>query len=223
MARFYRHPVWLLNGLFIEQHRESLNNRRGYTDWIAASRPCRVADFGGGYGTLARMVGAALPEAAVEIVDPFPRPEAMRANAGHPNVTFADTLSGEYNVIVATDVFEHVEDPVGLFLEVSKHIPVGNHALIANHFAPSVKCHLPQTFHLEATWDTVMVLAGFEPAALAPCGNAWRRAALPRSERLIRGVEALSRLTYGPCQSVRGGRRIRRLAFRTLAAVLNPR
>lgn len=223
LSRFYSHPVWLLNGLFIEQHAESLNNRRGFTDWIASVRPRRVADFGGGYGTLARMVGAALPDASVEIVDPFPRPEAVRANAGHPNVTFADALSGEYDVIVATDVFEHVEDPVGLFLDVAQHIPVGGHALIANHFAPSIKCHLPRTFHLAATWDAVMALAGFERAASAPYGGAWRRAAPPRPERLIRRVEALSRTTYGPSRVVRGGGRVRRLVIRALTAAVAPR
>lgn len=36
IGSFYAHPVWLLNGLFIEQNAQSLANRRGFTDWVAA-------------------------------------------------------------------------------------------------------------------------------------------------------------------------------------------
>ena len=32
VTAFYQHPVWLLNGLFIEQHAQSLTNRRVFTD-----------------------------------------------------------------------------------------------------------------------------------------------------------------------------------------------
>lgn len=51
---FYRHPVWLLNGLFIEQHNQSREYREQFKDWVAKHSPNRVAEFGGGFGTLAR-------------------------------------------------------------------------------------------------------------------------------------------------------------------------
>ena len=63
IGTFYAHPVWLLNGLFIEQHPQSLDSRRGLTGWVATKSPRRVADYGGGFGGLARMTGAACPPA----------------------------------------------------------------------------------------------------------------------------------------------------------------
>src|SRR5262249_52980834 len=61
LERYYRHPVWTLNGLFIEQHTLSLQNRETFSDWVREQAPSRVADFGGGFGTLARMVAAKCP------------------------------------------------------------------------------------------------------------------------------------------------------------------
>ena len=34
---YYSHPVWLLNGLFIEQHPLSLEHRENFSDWVAPS------------------------------------------------------------------------------------------------------------------------------------------------------------------------------------------
>ena len=36
---FYSHPIWLLNGLFIEQDNESLNYRNEFVDWIVKKNP----------------------------------------------------------------------------------------------------------------------------------------------------------------------------------------
>ena len=33
--KFYSHPVWLLNGLFIERHALSMQHRNAISDWIA--------------------------------------------------------------------------------------------------------------------------------------------------------------------------------------------
>lgn len=111
---FYMHPVWLLNGLFIEQHVESLNNRRVFTEYIASLMPERVADFGGGYGTLARMIGARCLYAEVHVIEPHPHPLAVKRAEETKNVRYVPDFFGEYDVIVATDVFEHVPDPLKL-------------------------------------------------------------------------------------------------------------
>ena len=60
IAQFYCHPVWLLNGLFVEQHEESLHNRRIFTESILEKTPARVADYGGGFGGC--QVGAGVAE-----------------------------------------------------------------------------------------------------------------------------------------------------------------
>ena len=108
VTAYYQHPVWLLNGLFVERHELSLDNRRRFTQWIVAQAPQRVADFGGGFGGLARFIGEALPNAQVEVVDPHPHPAAIALAADTPNVRFVPELTGEYDILIATDVFEHV-------------------------------------------------------------------------------------------------------------------
>jgi hypothetical protein len=71
VSAFYRHPVWLLNGLFIEQDPQSLAHRQAFTTWVTQHLPTRVADFGGGFGGVARSIGATLPHGSVEVVEPI--------------------------------------------------------------------------------------------------------------------------------------------------------
>jgi len=61
VVTYYQHPVWLLNGLFAERHDLSRENRLRFTRWIADQAPQRVADFGGGFGGLARFIGDLCP------------------------------------------------------------------------------------------------------------------------------------------------------------------
>jgi hypothetical protein len=171
LARYYRHPIWLLNGLFIEQHALSLEYREAFSDWVREQGPSRVADFGGGFGTLARMVAAKCPEAEVHVVDPFPNEHAPARLAAFPRASYRSELSGLYDIIIATDVFEHVSDPLALASAVSAHIPVGGRFLIANHFAPSIACHLPATFHFRSTWHFFMAMLGYQ--AERPVSYGW--------------------------------------------------
>jgi SAM-dependent methyltransferase len=173
VTAFYQHPVWMLNGLFIEQHAQSLENRRVFTDWVVSQRPTRVADFGGGFGGLARFIGQALPATQVEVVDPHPPAIALAAET--PNVRFVPQLTGEYDILIATDVFEHVPDPIGLTAETAEHLRLGGQYLIANCFAPVILCHLPQLFHFNSSWDAVMLAMGLKPEAVIGYGRAYKR------------------------------------------------
>jgi hypothetical protein len=163
VTAFYRHPVWMLNGLFIEQHAQSLENRRVFADWVMRQHPARVADFGGGFGGLARFIGEVLPDTQVEVVEPHPHPAAIALAASTPNVRFVPELSGEYDLLIATDVFEHVPDPIGLAAETAEHLCIGGQYLIANCFQPVIKCHLPQLFYFQTAWDFAMQAMGLEP------------------------------------------------------------
>jgi hypothetical protein len=177
VTAFYLHPVWMLNGLFIEQDTQSLASRRVFTDWISKQAPARVADFGGGFGGLARFIGEALPNAQVEVVEPHPHPAAIALAASTPNVRFVPELSGEYDLLIATDVFEHVPDPIGLAAETAVHLRVDGVYLIANCFRPVVLCHLPQLFHFNMSWDLVVQAMGLQPGERVGYGRAFRRTA----------------------------------------------
>ena len=88
-SSFYNHPVWLLNGLFVDQDKESIEHRQRFSDWAVTHEPIRVADYGGGFGTLARILGSALPSAQIEVVEPHPHPGAIALASQTPNVVLS--------------------------------------------------------------------------------------------------------------------------------------
>lgn len=179
ISAYYAHPVWLLNGLFIEQHPESLNNRAQFKDCVVKLAPNRVAEFGGGFGGLARMIGAELPSATIEIIEPHPTPIGISRAEKTANVRYRPEMLGKYDFLIATDVFEHVPDPLHLLYETAQHLRIGGHYLIANCFFPVIRCHLPQTFHFRHSWDAAMQAMGLEQAEKVAYGRVFiRRGAL---------------------------------------------
>ena len=75
--KYYSHPIWLLNGLFTEQHEQSLDNRRSFAEWVQKQKVVRIADIGGGFGTLARMIGKICTDVALDIIEPYPHELAI--------------------------------------------------------------------------------------------------------------------------------------------------
>jgi SAM-dependent methyltransferase len=221
VSAFYLHPVWVLNGLFIEQDPESLDYRQAFSAWVTQQGPERVADFGGGFGGLARLIGQALPEALVEVVDPHPHPAAIALAADTSNVRFVPELTGEYDLLIATDVFEHVPDPIALAASTASHLRIGGRFLIANCFAPVIACHLPQLFHLSIGWDEAMRVMGLQPLEKVQYGRAYARTS-DLDEQAARRVEALAYRVYSlvqhlPKGSSRAGRALIRFLSPSLA------
>lgn len=173
IEKFYKHPVWIINGLFSETDYQSVQFRKTFTKWIKEQHPKRVADFGGGFGTLASLIGKELPNTQIEIIDPHPNP-AVKKYRSFKNVKFAKRFTGKYDLIIATDVFEHLSDPITDLKKTGKYLHKGGWYLIANLFEPVIKCHLPQHFHLRATWDYIMKAMGYEIGEKVAYGRAYR-------------------------------------------------
>lgn len=205
VSAFCRHPVWLLNGLFIEQDSQSLAHRQAFTAWVTQQAPGRVADFGGGFAGLARFIGAALPHASVEVVEPHPHPAAIALAADTPNVRFVPELTGDYDLLIATDVFEHVPDPIALAASTASHLRIGGHYLIANCFAPVIACHLPHLFHLSIGWDQAMRALGLQPLEKVQYGRAFGRTG-NLDEDAARRAGALAKRVYPWTQPLLKGR-----------------
>jgi trans-aconitate methyltransferase len=207
---FYSHPVWLLNGLFVEQHGQSLYNRNLFADWIVGQAPSSVAEIGGGFGTLARIIGTRLPEARIDIIEPHPHSLALAKAAETTNVRYLSALDDSYDIMVATDVFEHVPDPLQLAVDAAAHLKVGGNYLIANCFAPVIACHLPTTFHFRHSWDQAMRAMGLEPRERVAYGRVFtRRGHL--NLKAARAVERRSRALW-PVSRYLPGRLVRTLA-----------
>jgi len=196
IAAFYSHPVWILNALFSMQDRESVRNREEFARFAKSLAPSRIADFGGGFGSLGVMLTRSLPEASITIVEPNVHLVARAMLTGHERVKFANSLSDEYDLILAVDVFEHVFDPCSVVLECSRNLRVGGCFLIANCFEPVMKCHLDQNLHYHFSWEHIMCYLGFEPGERVAYGRVYYKVtAKPEFER-VRLIIKVSRLVY---------------------------
>lgn len=153
LSTFYKHPVWLLNGLFIEQDEESLSHRNSISDWIAQNSVTHILDFGGGFGTLARMIAQKNEKAIIDIYEPYPNNLAISKCSAYSSINFVDNLDRKYDCLVSTDVLEHVPDPLDLFDKMIQCVNINGYLLIGNCFKPVIKCHLPSTFHFLKTFN----------------------------------------------------------------------
>jgi len=159
--KFYSHPIWLLNGLFIEQHALSMQHRNAISDWIAGNPSIsNILDYGGGFGTLARLIADKNPSLLVDIYEPHPSDYAKQKISDYHQIQFSNNIKQKYDVLVSMDVLEHVPDPLKTFEEMILSVKDNGYLIIANNFFRVMKCHLPQTFHLRYTFNVFAKLMG---------------------------------------------------------------
>lgn len=162
VAAFYSHPVWILNGLFSEHDPESVAHRHAIASHVQNIPHATVADYGGGSGVLARFIAESSPKINVDIIEPFATDFFVRRLQGISNIRFVPKLSHNYDVVIAQDVLEHVDNPLELAVEIIQATKLGGHLIFANCFHPDIKCHLPATFYLRFTFSSLMRHAGLE-------------------------------------------------------------
>ena len=159
--KFYSHPVWLLNGLFIERHALSMQHRNAISDWIAGQPAIsKILDYGGGFGTLARLSADKNSSLLVDIYEPHPSDYSKQKTSDYPQIQFISNIKKKYDVLVSTDVLEHVPYPLKTFEKMILSVKHNGYLIIANNFFPVIKCHLPQTFHLRYNFNLFAKLMG---------------------------------------------------------------
>lgn len=168
IGAFYRHPIWLVNGVFTAVDDTSRAHRQAIAAWIASRHCRRIAEIGGGLGALAQSIAQQSGSVEVDIVEPFAHPIARARCAQVPGVRYVGSLAGDYDVVIAQDVLEHVGDPIALAFEAVNAIRPGGYAIFANCFFPVIKCHLPQTFHLRHTFRWVVAPFGIAYVGCIP-------------------------------------------------------
>lgn len=160
LIAYYSHPIWTLNGLYTAADPVSRGHRKAISMDIRYRGLTRGADYAGGFGTLASEITLRSAQASVDIVEPCPTPLAKYRLEWATRVRFLAELEGHYDFLVAQDVLEHIEDPVGLTNDILCSLRMGGIIYFANSFVPVIKCHLPHTFHLRKTFSWVIAPLG---------------------------------------------------------------
>lgn len=162
IGAFYSHPVWVVNGVFSATDPDSVMHRDMIAAYVARLGARRVADYGGGFGELAKKLITAIPQGKIDIVEPYPSKLGMRRLQGVVGVSFVQELNGQYDCIIAQDVLEHVEQPLVLTRQMVQATRMGGYLIFANCFYPVIKCHLPSTFYLRHTFAWVVRAMGLK-------------------------------------------------------------
>jgi 2-polyprenyl-3-methyl-5-hydroxy-6-metoxy-1,4-benzoquinol methylase len=162
IGKFYSHSVWLLNGLFLEQDEVSMGHRHSISDWVIKHGFKNIVDYGGGFGTLARLIAEKESQTMIDIYEPHPSEFGLKRAGEFININIVDQLSDNYDVLLSTDVLEHVPDPLNDFSKMIDSVQVGGYLVIANCFYPVIKCHLPQDFHFRYTFNIFARLMGLK-------------------------------------------------------------
>ncbi|MBD3795773.1 MAG: class I SAM-dependent methyltransferase [Epsilonproteobacteria bacterium] len=199
IGKFYSHPVWLLNGLFIEQHDISMEHRNAISDWMVNNKFKNVIDYGGGFGTLARLIAQKGKDIKVDIYEPHPSEFGRKRASEFENITIIDKLENDYDCLVSTDVLEHVPDPLNDLANMIKSVKVDGYLVIANCFEPVIKCHLPQTFHFKYTFNQFAKMMGLEVIGVLDASHATIYKKLKEVDpdwSKIRVYEKLSQITF---------------------------
>jgi len=170
LAKFYGNPVWAMNGLFTMLDPISVTHRKSIAAYLVSSGCSVVADYGGGFGMLAREIVQQNAGVSVSIVEPYPSPLAKHLLIESRGIEFIPELSKSvhYDAVVAQDVLEHVDDPVGLAFDLGNFVRFGGLIIFANCFYPVIQCHLPHTFHLRHTFRYVMQALGLQFLGIVP-------------------------------------------------------
>jgi 2-polyprenyl-3-methyl-5-hydroxy-6-metoxy-1,4-benzoquinol methylase len=202
MAKFYRHPVWILNGLFIEGDEHSSSQRQAISEWIKLNRKRidRVVDYGGGMATLATTIAKSDRSLCVDICEPFPSKIALKRSESYSNIKFVERLQSNcYDCLISTDVLEHVSEPMKLLAEAIESVKVGGYLIFANCFYPVIQCHLPQTFHFRYSFNRFAQMMGLKALGNCPGSHAYiyqKERAKTIDWQQIKQQETLSKLLF---------------------------
>lgn len=169
VGSFYGHPIWMVNGLFTENDEASVEHRKAIAKYLKKNNLSLIGDFGGGSGMLAKHISLIYLNSKIDIIEPYPYKVFEEKVKHHSNIKFVKKFShSEYDCIIAQDVLEHVDNPIELSYEMSKHLRVGGRVIFANCFYPFIKCHLPSTFYLRHTFKFIMKRMGLSYIGCVP-------------------------------------------------------
>jgi len=158
-----------------------------------------VVDYGGGFGTLARLIAEKDNQINVDIYEPHPSEFGLKRASQFDNINMVDKLGYNYEVLVSTDVLEHVPDPLNDFSQMIDSVQEGGYLIIANCFYPVIKCHLPQDFHFRYTFNIFARLMGLEVQGVLKGSHATifkKNKVKIVNWKIVRAVEYISKVAF---------------------------
>ena len=162
LSMYYSHPVWFLNGLFIEIDQESMNNRKSLAGYFEDKENLMILDYGGGFGTLAKEIANVTPSSKIDLYEPYASKYAYKNLEDFKNIKIVNNLKENYyDVLVNTDILEHVDKPIELIANYNKSLKKNGILISHWNFTPCIKCHLPKHFHFRYTFGKIVPLLGF--------------------------------------------------------------
>jgi 2-polyprenyl-3-methyl-5-hydroxy-6-metoxy-1,4-benzoquinol methylase len=161
IGAYYGHPVWLMNGIFTAIDPDSVAHRTAIARYLKLANVKSIADYGGGFGELALAVSHAIEDASVSIIEPYPSKFALERLRSEASIKFVSAPEAcGYDAVIAQDVLEHVEDPLGFAYQIATSTHAGGKIIFANCFYSVIQCHLPATFHMRHTFPLIMNALG---------------------------------------------------------------
>ena len=89
-----------------------MKHRHAISDWVATKNFKRIVDYGGGFGTLARLMAQKNKNIQIDIYEPSPSELMLKRISEFKNINFVNQLGKNYDCLISIDVLEHVPDPL---------------------------------------------------------------------------------------------------------------
>ncbi|NJL83688.1 MAG: hypothetical protein HC890_13415 [Chloroflexaceae bacterium] len=108
--KFYQHPVWILNALFIEQHDLSMQHRWSIAKWIDGNKDSikHIIDYGGGMGVLAKTVASQNRNFCVDIYEPYPNEIALAYVTNNPEIRYINKLEKIIMIVLSAPMYSNM-------------------------------------------------------------------------------------------------------------------
>jgi 2-polyprenyl-3-methyl-5-hydroxy-6-metoxy-1,4-benzoquinol methylase len=164
---FYQHPVWILNGLWTYEDKNSVLHRhlvvKFFKDFFK-NRPIKVSDYGGGAGSLGKICVKLYNNIkCYDIIEPYPFIYFKKKLKKEKKIFFKKKIKKNfYDVLIMQTVLEHVNNPIDVLKNVLKNFEKGKLILIGNDFYPIEKCHIKTNFYLRHTFNWVVQSLGLK-------------------------------------------------------------
>jgi 2-polyprenyl-6-hydroxyphenyl methylase/3-demethylubiquinone-9 3-methyltransferase len=122
LKNFYSHPVWLMNGIFTMHDPESYEHRKSIASYLKERDLHSIADYGGGSGILAETIVKSSPQSAVDIIEPFAFDAFKQRLRDYEKINYRNDFAHDnYDVAIAQDVLEHVDNPLEVAYKISSN------------------------------------------------------------------------------------------------------